>query len=131
MAPEVVLTNQSAKSEVVTHQPFKLGYDMFQARLLTADTWVIAGYSFRDECANDLLAKVWQQRLEPPRVMIVTKGDDLKDETVLEAVGYSPILGGDPDPSTWLYICRHGLQLAVKCKTWAQCMGHSGVRRAS
>ncbi len=130
-APEVVLTNQSAKSEVVTHQPFKLAYDMFQTRLLRADTWVIAGYSFRDECVNELLAKVWQQRLEPPKIMVVTKGNGLPEETVLEAVGYNPILRGDPDPATWLYICRHGLEQAPKCSSWARCMGQSNLRRAS
>jgi hypothetical protein len=129
-APEVVLTNQSSKSEVVTHQPFKLAYDMFEGRLIQADTWVIAGYSFRDECVNDLMAKVWRQRLHPPKVMVVTKGSSLTDDTVLEAIGHNPLLHGDPDPSAWLSICRCGLEHAPRCAAWTHCMSPATIRRA-
>jgi hypothetical protein len=130
-SPEVVLTNQSSKSEVVTHQPFKLAYDMFEGRLRQADTWIIAGYSFRDECVNDLMAKVWQQRLHPPKVMVVTKGSSLTDDAVLEAIGYNPLLRGYSDhPTTWLFICRCGLEHAPRCDSWARCMSPVNIRRA-
>jgi hypothetical protein len=129
-SPEVVLTNQDSKSAVVTNPPFNLAYQVFESRLRTADTWVLAGYSFRDECVNDLLAKVWRQRWLEPKVMVVTKGQSLTDDAVLDAVGYQPLLHGDPDPATWLHVCRHGLEQAPECSTWKRCMSPDSIRRA-
>ena len=57
--PQVVLTNQSAKSELVKRAPFNLAYDVLYDRLVKAERWLIAGYSFRDECVNALLQRAW------------------------------------------------------------------------
>lgn len=116
--PQVVLTNQSAKSTVVAQEPFNVSYDALRARLRTADRWLIAGYSFRDECVNDLLAAAWEDRKDVPDVLVVTMGAEPTVKTVLDAVGYNPVT--DPDPKGWLRTCRHGVAAAPACRTWTR-----------
>lgn len=114
--PQVVLTNQSAKSDLVTTQPFKLAYDVLYQHLLTADRWLIAGYSFRDECVNALLAKAWAAREEVPSVLVVTVGEAPTSVDVQDAVGFNPFT--DPLPEAWLQICRCGIASAPNCARW-------------
>lgn len=114
--PQVVLTNQSSKSKVVERQPFDLAYDALYQRLVSADRWLIAGYSFRDECINDLLANAWDEREFAPDIIVITMGDGLTDEHVLEAIGYTPVV--DPEPANFLSICRCGIHDAMTCATW-------------
>lgn len=130
-SPEVVLTNQSAKSQVVAKPPFDLAYDVFYESLVTADRWLIAGYSFRDECVNDLLARAWRNRGEyVPEVLVVTYGKELQRDDVLDAIGWNPESGTDVDNDNWLHICRHGVQDAPACKTWQKWENH-GVSRVA
>lgn len=117
--PEVVLTNQAAKTRLVEGYPFKLAYDVLYQDLLTADRWLIAGYSFRDECVNDLLAKAWRhRRMRVPQVLVVTLEDSPSRDVITEAIGWDPIRLGDPPLGSWLRICRHGVVDAPACATW-------------
>ena len=113
-----MLTNQSAKSDVVQNAPFELAYDVFYQRLLTADRWLIAGYSFRDECVNDMLADAWRNRETVPEIMVVTLGDELQRSQILEALDYDQF-AGDPETDDFLHLCRHGIEAAPSCETWA------------
>jgi hypothetical protein len=115
--PQVVLTNQSAKSDVVARAPFNLAYEVLAERLKTADRWLIAGYSFRDECVNQMLARVWAARKEAPNVMVVTHGDGLTEDVVLEALGYHDFV--DPEVEEFLTICRCGVEHASACGQWS------------
>jgi hypothetical protein len=126
--PQVVLTNQSAKSDVVARAPFKLAYDVLHDRLVKADRWLIAGYSFRDECVNDLLASAWDSRKDVPEVMVVTYGDGLTEEDVIDGVGYNAFT--DPLPNVFLHICRCGVALAPACSTWADWSDDAGSMTA-
>lgn len=119
--PQVVLTNQSSKSKVVERPPFDLAYDALDQRLLSADRWLIAGYSFRDECINDLLANAWDEREFAPEVMVITMGNGLTDEDVLDALGHTPFI--DPDPADFLSVCRCGIGGAMTCPTWQRWAG--------
>lgn len=118
--PEVVLTNQSTKDSLVGNYPFSLAYQSFYSRLLDAPRWLIAGYSFRDGCVNDLLARAWAQRREVPQVLVVTRGDDPSAATILDALRFDPINAGDPLPSQWLTIHRGGLQSAPNSSAWGR-----------
>lgn len=118
--PQVVLTNQSAKSEVVTREPFNLAYEVLYDRLVSADRWLIAGYSFRDGCVNKVLARAWEARSKAPDVHVVTYGDSLLTEAVLDAVGFNPFV----DSEDFLTVCRCGVADAPRCPTWA---GWSGI----
>ncbi|WP_151526252.1 SIR2 family protein [Serinicoccus kebangsaanensis] len=89
LEPKVVLTNQPTKSKVVLEHPFSLAYQGLREALLTSDHWVIAGYSFRDACVNQLLADVIEQRghLKYPKILVVTHGNDLSEMQVKTALG--------------------------------------------
>lgn len=120
--PQVVLTNQSAKSDVVARAPFNLAYEVLADRLKTADRWLLAGYSFRDECVNQMLARVWAARKESPDVMVVTHGDGLTEDVVLEALGYNDFI--DPEVEEFLTICRCGVEHASACGRWSGWAGN-------
>lgn len=114
--PQVVLTNQSAKSDLVTREPFNLSYEALYNGLASADRWLIAGYSFRDECVNDVLKRAWDARSDAPRILVVTHGDSPAEQTVLDAIGHNPFT--DPAPSAFLNVCRCGIADAPSCATW-------------
>jgi hypothetical protein len=116
--PEVVLTNQSVKDSVVKNYPFSLAYEMFERRLLTADRWLICGYSFRDGCVNDMLARAYAKQFPVPQVMVVTLGAEPAEDRVLEALGYDAFR--DPEPSGWLKIHRGGIASATDSREWQQ-----------
>jgi hypothetical protein len=129
--PEVVLTNQRAKSAAVRRAPFSLAYQSFYEELVRADRWVIAGYSFRDECLNNVLAKAWADRRgNPPQVLMVTKGADPSLMTVLDALGYDRS-AGDPRPLTWLHIHRDGIASAPASVAWSNWAASIGLAKAS
>ena len=116
-SPEVVLTNQTTKDTLVKDYPFSLAYDSFYNRLLTADRWLVVGYSFRDGCVNELMARAWAHRKAAPPVMVVTKGKGPTDDEVLTALGFDADV--DPLPSHWLHTWRGGLESAPASGAWA------------
>lgn len=73
----------------MTNPPFSLSYETLLESLITSDRWLIAGYSFRDECVNDLLAEAWDARSDVPEVMIVTHGEELTEKTVTDALAWN------------------------------------------
>lgn len=101
---------------LVTNPPFSLAYETLLESLITSDRWLIAGYSFRDECVNDLLAEAWDARSDVPEVMIVTHGEELTEKTVTDALAWN--WATDPLPDTFLHFCRHGIQAAPTHKAW-------------
>lgn len=115
--PQVVLTNQSAKSKIVKEPPFSLAYDVLFDALVDSDRWVIAGYSFRDEAINDLMAEAWDKRRNVPNVLVVTKGDALREIDILDAVGWN--LHTDPHPQDILRVYRDGVESAPASPEWA------------
>lgn len=86
--PLVVLANQNDKIDHVKKQPFKLAYDVADLDFRRASHWLIAGYSFRDTCVNDLLKECWSSHLVKPRLIIVTMGADPAVSDVENAFGW-------------------------------------------
>ena len=125
--PVVVLTNQARKSATVAANPFKLGYDTFYNELLTAYRWTIVGYSFRDECVNDVLARAWAARRgNPPSVLVVTKGTDPSVPVILRALGYDSSIG-DPRFPRWLHVTRDGIGDVSASRAWGIWSGNVKV----
>lgn len=115
--PVVVLTNQQHKSATVAEPPFSIAYDQFRERLKTSGRWMIAGYSFRDQCVNDVLREVWRERQGvETRIMVVAYGDDLQEAVILDALGYDSEM--DAVPSEFLTISRGGIQAAPASQEW-------------
>jgi hypothetical protein len=112
--PVVVLTNQALKSTTVTERPFAGAYEVFLERLLEADRWLIAGYSFQDECVNAMLAEAWRRHKTWPPIMVVTMGDEPSEQTVLDAIGYDDEI----PPEHFLFICREGTSTAAQSAEW-------------
>lgn len=115
--PEVVLTNQATKSAEVSRYPFSLAYEVFYRRLVAADRWFIGGYSFRDGCVNDLLAKAWRKRATTPMIYVVTLGKQPTRRRILDGIGH--VGWADPDPEDFLLINRHGIEAAQQASDWA------------
>lgn len=116
--PVVVLTNQNSKNALVKEYPFSLGYKTFEHRLMMADRWLIAGASLGDDCLNEVLKRVWARRAVLPSVLVVTKGDDPSERAILNAFGYDPVWGEDPDPKHWLSVHRDGIETAPSSFEW-------------
>lgn len=115
--PVVVLTNQQHKSTTVAEPPFSIAYDQFRERLRASGKWMIAGYSFRDQCVNDVLRQVWRERQgAETRIMVVAYGDDLQERAILDALGYDSEM--DAVPSEFLTISRGGIQAAPGSQEW-------------
>jgi hypothetical protein len=117
--PEVVLTNQATKNSVVQNYPFSLAYEAFYERLVRADRWLIAGYSFGDGCVNDLLARAWMQRTRVPSVAVIARSAAPTDDVILESIGWDASFG-DPHPATWLYAYRGGIESAPTSPMWSR-----------
>lgn len=117
--PVVVLTNQSAKTKLVTQEPYALAYSMTEEDFVKADRWLIAGYSFRDECVNAMLARAWEKRATPPDIMVIGFGADPSEDVVLRAIGYDPFVDAHHDPSTFLSIDRTGVESAIDGTPWS------------
>jgi SIR2-like domain len=114
--PEVVLTTQVSKSIEVTKYPFSLAYESFFDRLVVADRWFIGGYSFRDQCVNEMLARAWRARKDVPQIYVVTLGKEPRRRDVLSAIGW--VDWSDPDPDDFLIINRSGIQSALRSSDW-------------
>lgn len=87
--PLVVLANQDDKAEHVARYPFNVAYSVAEAGMVDADHWLIMGYSFRDECVNDLLARALTARTAPTKILVVTHGPSLHESEVIAALGPS------------------------------------------
>ncbi|WP_176455975.1 SIR2 family protein [Gordonia sp. IITR100] len=83
--PLVVLANQHDKAQHILRPPFSVAYDVAEIDLINADHWLIVGYSFRDDCVNDLLARCWKERDHKPAILVSSFGSDLKLQTVEDA----------------------------------------------
>ncbi|MDV3129561.1 SIR2 family protein [Mycobacterium sp. 21AC1] len=86
--PLVVLANQHDKVDHVKRHPFQLAYDVADDDFRNSDHWLIAGYSFRDTCVNDLLKRAWDMHRKPPTILVVTKGDGPTTNDVENAFGW-------------------------------------------
>lgn len=84
--PVVVLTNQHRKSRLVAMEPFRRAYSGLRIRLRDSQRWVIAGYSFQDECVNEVLYTAWSSMSVKPRILISTHGSELSDITIKKAI---------------------------------------------
>lgn len=114
--PEVVLTNQVTKATAVGQYPFAFGYEAFEKRLLTADRWIIAGYSLGDACVNQALATAFRKRKVAPRIMFIGHGPSPSQEAILDALDWDPWVS--PDPSAFLYVHRGGLESVTASAPW-------------
>ncbi|MDT9594889.1 SIR2 family protein [Nocardioides zeae] len=116
--PIVVLTNQNTKTSLVEDYPFRLTYEVFYSRLVTADRWIIAGTSLQDACVNEMLQRAWRDRGTVPQVLVVTHGDGPTENEILNAVGWDPVWNSDPAPTKWLGVHRDGLESAPDSFEW-------------
>lgn len=85
--PVVVLTHQEAKTKLVKEYPFSLSYELFGEGLELAGHWLISGYSFKDQSANELLRSTYRKLSTKPKVLVVTLGNQLSNELVYETFG--------------------------------------------
>lgn len=85
--PLVVLANQHDKADHVRRYPFNVAYELAEDDFRSSDSWLIVGYSFRDVCVNDLLKRCWDSSFSKPRILIVTKGQDLISGDIENALG--------------------------------------------
>lgn len=115
-SPVVVLTNQRAKSSVVSRWPFSLAYETFFNRLMTSDRWLIAGYSFRDECVNDLLSRAFRSRPDHPEILVITRSKAPTVGRILGALKWDREMDADPDEFLWTF--RGGVADAPASDEW-------------
>lgn len=117
--PEVVLTNQDRKSALVQQEPFSWAYGEFKSRLDDADRWVIVGYSFKDECVNDMLKRALLKRIDdPPKILVVTQGADPSDLTLRLALGWLEYHRQCPPFEDWVRVERTGVGGALRSVAW-------------
>lgn len=83
--PVVVLANSFDKAQHVQQFPFSVSYEVSETDFKNADHWLIVGYSFKDDCVNDLLKRCWQARRDPPAILVATYGDALTEDAVEDA----------------------------------------------
>jgi hypothetical protein len=110
--PAVLLTNQREKNLKVKEFPFCLAYDMFQINLNDASHWLIAGYSFKDQVANDMLKKAFNTRAVKPHILVITKGDELTDEKIKSTIGNQEMAAAS------YQVLRSGVQDMEKSNEW-------------
>jgi hypothetical protein len=80
--PLVVLSKSRKKNEKVDAEPFRLAYQSFGNSLGRSNHWLIAGYSFRDDSINTLLAEkllLAKQSGRRGKVLVVLKNDPYWD----------------------------------------------------
>lgn len=117
--PVVILTNQDRKGSAVTDHPFQVAYSAFEKRLMEADRWIIAGYSFGDECVNEMLASAFHRRSDAvPPILVATKGEWPSRTRVLEALEHEEDPEYGPQSSDFLYECRDGIEQAPGSDSW-------------
>ncbi len=86
--PIVVLANSYDKAQHVQGFPFNVAYDVSETDFKNADHWLIVGYSFKDECVNDLLQRCWESRRDPPAILVSTYRDALTEAEIEDAFGW-------------------------------------------
>lgn len=112
--PLVVLANQHDKAQHVTRYPYNLAYDLADEGFKDASHWIIVGYSFRDECVNDMLSRCWDHRTAPTRILVVTNSDRLQADTIEDALGWP----SGTAASNGLLIARGGAFGLVGSNAW-------------
>lgn len=120
-SPVVVLTNQKAKSSLVSRWPFSLAYEAFYKRLVASDRWLIAGYSFGDECVNKVLAQALSAHDSQPRVLVVTRSTAPTERAILAALGWSA--DALTEPGARLFVSRNGVCSAPQSAEWRKWKG--------
>ncbi|MCG2622687.1 SIR2 family protein [Arthrobacter sp. I2-34] len=113
--PVVVLANQRDKAAHVTEFPFSLAYEMFGRGLKDAQHWLVVGYSFRDECVNEMLRAEFSERVVKPKVLVVTYGDQPSRHDVERALGWA---AEDSSSKHWLTINRYGADEMTNSLDW-------------
>ena len=113
--PLVVLANHQDKTGLIVEEPFALAYREFTSGLDHSDDWLIVGYSFRDECVNERLADAYARRTVPPKVLVVTYGQELAAEDVEAAFGWDRTKQG---VAKWLIINRDGANEMADSWDW-------------
>lgn len=118
LRPVVVLANQRDKSEHVQEFPFSLAYEMFVDSLAESDSWLIVGYSFRDEPVNSKLRAEFSERAkeEKPRVLVVTYGEEPTLQEIERAFGWGK---EDGSSANWLTVNRDGANGVEKTDDWS------------
>ncbi|WIB15213.1 SIR2 family protein [Curtobacterium sp. MCPF17_050] len=114
--PVVVLANQRDKAAHVREFPFSLAYSMFSDSLVTADSWLIVGYSFRDEPVNSRLRDEFSDRDPKPRVLVVTHGSEPTRRQIERALGWGK---EDGSSNEWLTIHRGGADGVETTTDWS------------
>ncbi|MBD8517282.1 SIR2 family protein [Plantibacter sp. CFBP 8804] len=118
LRPVVVLANQRDKATQVAKYPFSLVYDMLSSAFRADERWLVVGYSFRDACINERLRKALKHRRRaglPIEVLVVTLGDELSRDQVLDCLGWREDRHG---AATWLTIDRDGASGIERRQTW-------------
>jgi hypothetical protein len=88
---------------------------MFERSITSSHHWLIVGYSFRDECVNDVLRAEFAERDVKPEILVVTFGDQLELRTSERALGW----GKKDGPSTsWLTVERTGAREMASSAEW-------------
>lgn len=119
--PVVVLTNQTAKTDVVKEEPYALAYATSEAEFVNSDRWLIAGYSFRDECVNNMLARAWAARETRPQILVIAHGKEPGLGAILHGVGYR--WWEDEGASGFIDVVRMGLPDALTTPEWKRWAG--------
>lgn len=86
--PLVVLANSFDKAQHVQQFPFDVAYEVSEIDFKDADHWLVVGYSFKDDCVNDLLRRCWEARRDAPAILVSTYGDALTEDAVEDAFGW-------------------------------------------
>lgn len=86
--PLIVLANSFDKAQHVQQFPYNVAYEVSETDFKNADHWLIGGYSFKDDCVNDLLRQCWETRRDPPAILVSTYGDALTEHEVEDAFGW-------------------------------------------
>ncbi|MFF5625346.1 SIR2 family protein [Microbacterium sp. LWH10-1.2] len=112
--PLVVLANPQEKPEQVRRHPFGLAYDLFSDALDEADSWLVVGYSFRDESVNLRMQESLAAYEEPPRMLVVTHGDSPSRQEISRALGVEP-----SSTHAWLHIDKRGAYGLEARSSWS------------
>lgn len=112
--PVVVLTDR--KREAVASWPFDLAYRIFVGRLIAADRWLVAGYSFGDEPVNAALGLAAKVRKAigrtAPLMLVIDLGHSalLRQQALAAATGY---------PVGLIASAGEGLPASLDSESWA------------
>ncbi|MFP3821949.1 hypothetical protein SB658_24945, partial [Bacillus sp. SIMBA_008] len=83
-----------------------------------SDSWLIVGYSFRDEPVNSKLRAEFSERAkeEKPRVLVVTYGEEPTLQEIESAFGWGK---EDGSSANWLTVNRDGANGVEKTDDWS------------